>query len=98
MLKIKLQNFKKLLKQKRCGKIHLNVPNLLQFYEKIHFRVKKMQITVKTMHLSSKCNKYEFLNFFHLRIDFFVKMKQVWNSQIYHAASFLFQTILKFSS
>ena len=42
MLKIKLENFQKLLKQKRCGVIDLNVPNLLQLYEKMHFRVKKM--------------------------------------------------------
>ena len=79
MLKIKLQNFQKLIKQKRCGLIHLNVPNLLQFYEKIHFRVKKMQKTVKTMHLSNKCINMIFLHFFHLKIDFFVKMKQVRN-------------------
>jgi hypothetical protein len=26
---------------KRCDIIHLNVPNLLQFYEKIPFKVKK---------------------------------------------------------
>ena len=44
MLKIKLQNFQKLLKQKRCGIIHLNVPNLLQFYEKIPFRVKQVRL------------------------------------------------------
>ena len=41
MLKLKLENFKKLLKQKRCSVIHLNVPNLLKFYEKMPFRVKK---------------------------------------------------------
>ena len=64
MLKIKLQNFQKLLKQKRCGKIRLNVPNLLQFYEKIPLRVKKMQKTVKTKHLSNKCNKYDLFAFF----------------------------------
>ena len=71
MLKIKLQNFQKLLKQKRCGIIHLHVPNLLQFHEKIPFRVKKMQKTVKTMHVSNECNKYEFFAFFHLKLDFF---------------------------
>ena len=48
--------------------IHLNVPNLLQFYE----RVKNMQKTVKTIHLSIKYNKYEFLHFSHLKIDFFL--------------------------
>ena len=64
MLKIKLENFQKLLKQKRCGVIHLIVPNLLKFYEKIFFRVKKTQKTVKTIQLSNKCNKYEFLTFF----------------------------------
>ena len=79
MLKIKLENFHKLLKQIRCGVIHLNVPNLLQFYEKMHFRVKKMQKTVKTIQLSKKCNKYEFFAFFHFKNDFFVKMKQVRN-------------------
>ena len=79
MLKIKLQNLLKLLKQKRCGLIHLNVPNLLQFYEKMHFRVKKMQKTVKTMQLFYKCNKYEFFAFYSLKNDFFVKMKQVRN-------------------
>ena len=71
MVKIKLQNFQKLLKQKRCGIIHLNVPNLLQFYEKIPFRVKKVQKTVKSMHLSNKCNKYEFFAIFSLKNRFF---------------------------
>ena len=70
MLKIKLENFQKLLKQKRCGVIQLNVPNLLQFYEKMHFRVKKTQKTVKTIQLSSKCNKFEFFAFFHLKMFF----------------------------
>ena len=79
MLKIKLENFQKLLKQKRCGVIHLNIPNLLEFYEKMHFRVKKTQKTVKTIQLSNKCSKFEFLHFFHLKMDFFVKMKQVRN-------------------
>ena len=60
----KTSNFQKLLKQKRCGIIHLNVPNLLQFYEKIPFEVKKVQKTVKSMYLSNKCNKYEFFAFF----------------------------------
>ena len=41
MLKLKLGNFQKLLKQKGCSVLHLNVPNLLQFYEKMPFRVKK---------------------------------------------------------
>ena len=36
-----------------------------------------MQKTVKTIQISNKCNKYEFYAFFHLKIDFFVKMKQV---------------------
>ena len=79
MLKIKLENFQKVLKQKRCGVIHLNVPNLLQFYEKMHFRVKKTQKTVKTIQLSNKCNKFEFFAFFSLNNGFFVKMKQVQN-------------------
>ena len=78
MLKIKLENFQKLLKKKRCGVIHLNVPNLLQFYEKIPFRVKKMQKTLKTMHLSNKCNKYEFIAFFSLKNRFFCE-NEVWN-------------------
>ena len=70
MLKLKLENFQKLLKQKRCTVIHLNVPNLL-FYEKKPFRVKKMQKTVKTIQISNKCNKYEFFAFFSLKNSFF---------------------------
>ena len=31
----------------RRGVRHLNVPNLLQFYDKIHLRVKEMQKTCK---------------------------------------------------
>jgi len=62
--KIKLENFQKLVKQKGCCVIHLNVPNLLQFYEKMYYRVKKMQKTVKTIQLSNKCNKNEFFVIF----------------------------------
>ena len=71
MIKIKLENFQKLVKQKRCGVIHLNVPNLLQFYEKMYIRVKKMQKTVKTIQLSNKCNKNEFFAIFSLKNQFF---------------------------
>ena len=70
-MKIKLENFQKLVKQKRCGVIHLNVPNLLKFYEKMYYRVKKMQKTVKTMLLSNKCNKNEFFAFFSLKNQLF---------------------------
>ena len=45
--------------------IHLNVPNLLQLYEKIHFRVKKkMQQTVKTMQFLTNAINMKFLHFF----------------------------------
>ena len=49
--------------QKKFGVIHLNVPNLFKFYEKIPFGVKIMQKSAKTTQLSNKCNKYEFLHF-----------------------------------
>ena len=49
MLKMKLENFQNLLKQTKCGSIHLDVPNLLK--RKINFRVKIMQKTVKTVQL-----------------------------------------------
>ena len=63
MLKMKLENFQNLLKQTKCGSIHLDVPNLLK--RKINFRVKIMQKTVKTVQLSKNI--------------FFFKMKQVRN-------------------
>jgi hypothetical protein len=71
MLKIKLKNFQKLQKQKRCGVICLNVPNLLQFYKKMNSIVKKLLKTVKTIQLSNKCNKYEFFAFSSLKNDYF---------------------------
>ena len=37
MLKIKLENFHNLLKQKRCDFIYLNIQNLLRLYEKKTF-------------------------------------------------------------
>ena len=40
-LKISLENFKKRLKQKRYGVIHLNVPNLLHFHKKNQFLSEK---------------------------------------------------------
>ena len=79
MLKIKIENFKKCLKQKRCAVIRLHVPNLLQIYEKINFRVKKMQKTLEKRQFSQICKNYEFFAFNSLNIDFFVNMKQVWN-------------------
>ena len=60
MLKIKLENFKKCLKQKRCGMIRLNVPNLLHFCK-------------KNLFLNEKNEKNSYLlNFIESCIDFTV--------------------------
>ena len=67
MLKIKLENFKKCLKQKRCGMIRLNVPNLLHFCKKFNFYVKKSAKNSYLLHFVESCTEFTVFCIFSLK-------------------------------
>ena len=64
-LKVSLENYKKRLKQQRCGVLHLNVPNLLHFHKNKFLREKMQKLIFLVAFVGKLHYFYSFLHFFH---------------------------------